>query len=327
MLPYRGYANEERIYLKGRILEDENIYRGQSSSRFRNLINSFKRFETDEVPGAKVKISCHDQVFECVTDYEGYFVVDEDWEAPDLKGNNRWVKAEIKLVEPRPVTENTIKRHGEIYLPSRDAEYGVITDIDDTILQTHVSSRLRLKMLYATFFKNAQQRLPVEGMAKLFNSFVRGSDGRRVNPIFYISHSPWNIYDLLEEFLQIQDFPKGPIMLRDFGLKPSGEYEHHKIHRIGHILKTYQELPFVLLGDAAEEDADFYIDIANTFPNRIRTIYIRETKNRKNAERVKNLIEANSHVDAVLVKQAEHISMHALDRGLLYGMDEGDDLQ
>ena len=26
ILPYRGYANSKRIYLKGRVLEDENIF-------------------------------------------------------------------------------------------------------------------------------------------------------------------------------------------------------------------------------------------------------------------------------------------------------------
>jgi len=57
VLPYRGYANAERLYLKGRVLEDENIFKGKTDSQIRNIINSFKRFETDEIPEANILIT------------------------------------------------------------------------------------------------------------------------------------------------------------------------------------------------------------------------------------------------------------------------------
>lgn len=317
IIPYKGYANENRIFLQGRVLENEHIYNGKSNSKIRNLINSFRRFETDEVADAEVRISCNGQSFNCTTDHEGYFRLEEKWSGPDKSVENSWLSVDLQLLSPTDNDGTRITSSGEVLIPSERAEYGVITDIDDTILQTHVSSRLKLKMLYATLFKNAQQRLPMEGTVTLFKAFVRGGDGLRQNPIFYLSHSPWNMYDLLVEFLEVQRFPKGPILLRDYGINPSGAFADHKLKSIDHILETFPHLPFVLLGDSAEKDADFYLDVATRFPQRIKAIYIRHTKNTKNARRIKRLIENNTQVNAILVSSSEEISLHAKELGLL----------
>ncbi|NNC95415.1 MAG: DUF2183 domain-containing protein [Chitinophagales bacterium] len=315
--PYRGFANHEQIFLKGRVLEDENIFQGKTESQIRNIINNLKRFETDEIPEANIVIKCNSQEFGCKSDVEGYFVLNEKWDSPLKEIANDWLEAEVELLYPLKENESRITARAEILFPSRNSDYGVITDMDDTVIQTHVTSLFRLKMLYTTFLKNAHQRLPMEGTAELFQSFVKGGDGKKKNPIFYVSHSPWNIYDLLEQFLELQRFPKGPILLRDYGITPSGHYANHKIESIATILKMYPELPFVLLGDSAEEDADFYIDIAKEFPDRIKAIYIRQTRDTKNARRIKKLIEGSTHVDAVLVQSSEEIRKHAVAWGLL----------
>ncbi len=317
VLPYRGFANDERIFLKGRVLEDEDIFHGKTDSQIRNIINSWKRFETDEVPEAKVQIRCDGQTFESTADSEGYFTLDEKWDAPLKTARENWLPAEVELLSPTRTDDSTISADAEIFLPSKNADYGIITDVDDTVLQTHVSSLFRLKMLYTTFVKNARQRLPMEGMVELFQAFARGGDGIKENPIFYLSHSPWNVYDLLEEFLELQGFPKGPILLRDYGLTPAGEHHHHKVKSIAQILKTYPDLPFILLGDSADEDADFYLEVAQEFPDRIKAIYIRQTRDTKNARRIKKLIEEATHVEAVLVHSSEEIQRHAVELGLV----------
>jgi phosphatidate phosphatase APP1 len=316
VLPFRGYAGKDRIFVKGRVLEDENIFRGKTDSEIRNIINNFKRFETDEIPEADVRITCNGQSYECKTDAEGYFTLDQKWTMPLEYPQNNWVPVKVELLAPVRTDDSKITAEGEVRLPPRDADYGVISDMDDTILQTHVGSLFRLKMLYTTFFKSAHQRLPIEGMAELLQAFSRRGKGKK-NPVFYVSHSPWNIYDLLNEFLQLQHFPKGPILLRDYGLNPSGAYAHHKKNTISHILKTYPQLPFIMIGDAAEEDADIYIDIAKEFSDRVEAIYIRRTRDAENARRIKNLIENSAHVNAALIHSSDEIKQHALEHGFL----------
>jgi len=317
IVPYRGYANETQIYLKGRVLENEDIFNGKSESEIRNLVNSFKRFETDEVSFANVQIRVHDQVFEVKTDHEGYFILDTDWVAPPKENENDWLVAGLTLMGYTDENSKSITATAEIYLPSKNADYGVITDIDDTVLQSHVTSRFKLKMLYATFLQDASKRLPLEGVVELFQSYVKGGDGKRTNPIFYVSHSPWNIYDLLEQFMEIQKLPKGPLLLRDYGIHTSGEFSNHKTSTIRHILKMYPQMPFILLGDAAEKDADFYLELAKEFPNQIKAIYIRKNKDNKNAIRSAALIEQHSTINAVLVNSSAEMIAHGKVHGFL----------
>ena len=103
-------------------------------------------------------------------------------------------------------------------------------------------------------------------MAALYQSFLNGNAGRPVNPIFYISSSPWNLYDLLRDFLELNEIPRGPIFLRDLGvdqtkfIKRSGHGE--KLERALQIMSDFPELPFVLVGDSAQHDAGLYAEAA-----------------------------------------------------------------
>lgn len=313
---YRGYANAHTIFLKGRVLENEGIFVGKSDHEIRNLLESFKRFETDEIPGAKVRIKIYNQQFEVITDREGYFTLDVDW-TPPLNHKSRWITANIELVETPELANPSVTATGEIYYAAENASFGVVTDIDDTVLQTHVTSLFKLKMVYATLFQDSHQRLPMEGVVDLFQAFVRGGDGKRENPIFYVSNSPWNIYDLLADFMEHHHLPKGPILLRDYGLKPSEDFGGHKLNTIRRILDNHPNLPFILLGDTAAEDADFYITLADEFPGRIAAIYIRQTKDTKNARRIARLVEANTHIDVVLTNSSKGMVNHARAKGYL----------
>jgi phosphatidate phosphatase APP1 len=314
---YRGYASGEHLFLKGRVLEDENLANNKNSRFFRNAIDSFKRFESDEIPNAQIELRIGDHRLACETDREGYFTIKRPWKVSPPATTEEWVPVSAELIEPTPKDDTPVTGEGELLFSPRSVSFGVITDVDDTILQTHVASRFKLKMLYTTFFKNAFQRMPMEGMVEVMQQLAKGEDDQHRNPVFYLSHSPWNIYDLIDQFLNIQEFPKGPILLRDYGLKPAGPFADHKTQSIVHILDTYPDLPFVLLGDSAEHDADFYIDIAKRFPGRIKAIYIRQTRDTKNARRIKELIEGTAHVEAVLIEESGEILQHARGVGLV----------
>jgi len=311
IMPYRGYANDDRFFLKGRVLENEGIFNKAGQSDLKNLIDSYKRFETDEVPFAKVRLSVHGQVYTSTTDDEGYFIFDEKWSSPIALTEHRWSSAKLELVDIKNEHDALITAKGEIYYPSKNADYGVISDVDDTILQTHVTSLFRLKMLYATMLQSGHERLPMEGIIDLYNKFVKGDNGLRENPIFYVSSSPWNLYDLITQFIALQKLPKGPVILRDYGINPSGSFSGHKIDSISHIIEMYPEMPFLMLGDTGGKDTDYYIELANKFEGRIPIIYMRQTRDTKNARRIAELIEKNSNVNVVLVHTTQEMEDHA----------------
>lgn len=317
IIPYGGFANDQRIYLKGRILEQINIYDNSSGSKFKNLLNTYRRFETDEIPCATVEIEIEGQCFELETDDEGYFTLDTNWKPPSSDNQDTWIKAHIHLIDPESSNQTQITEIGEIFYSRREHEYGIISDIDDTILQSHVTSRFKWKMMYQTFLKNASQRKPMEGVVQLFNALYLGSDEQQANPIFYVSNSPWNLYDLLLKFLNLQEMPKGPVLLRDYGLKPAGHFSEHKIESIRHILTMFPQMPFVLLGDSGEKDTDYYLQIADEFPNRIKAIYIRKVKDNKNASRIGELISQRTDLAILLSDNSEEFIQHARGTGLI----------
>ncbi len=321
IVPYRGFASQERFFLKGRVLENEGIFEGKSESQIRNLIDTLRRFESDEVAGAKLAVQLMGGEHLVTTDEEGFFTLERNWDSPVTPTENRWLTATTKLLEsPEGGILPTDGFPAELLLPAGNASFGIISDIDDTVLQTHVTSRFKLKMLHATLFKDSHQRLPMEGIPELLRALEKGGDQLRENPVFYVSDSPWNIYDLLVEFMALQNLPKGPILLRDYGLKMLKRNEGkliHKIESFRQIMKMYPDLPFVMLGDTASKDADYYLQMAEEFSDRVLAIYIRETKDTKNARRIEKLIESNSNIAAVRVHSSKEIWEDAKRRGLV----------
>ena len=100
-------------------------------------------------------------------------------------------------------------------------------------------------MILTAALTNARTRKPFPGVAAFYRALHAG-----VNPFFYISKSPWNLYAPLVEYLEVQGLPLGPLLLRDFGLRPEKE---HKRKAIEEILATYPKLKFILSGDSGEK--------------------------------------------------------------------------
>ena len=276
IVPYRGFGTPEGIYLKGRVLEDRGVRpASETDSVWRNLRNMYRRFESDEIPAARVSARFGATEREFTADEEGFFEVrlaPEGPPAPQL-----WHQVELALIEPRRPNQDEVRAAGAVLIPPQNAQFGVISDIDDTVLQTDATSLVR--MLRATFFGNAYTRLPFPGVAALYRALQSGADGQFANPLFYVSSSPWNIYDMLEEFFAVRQIPAGPLMLRDWGFSSKEEspfrHRQHKLATIRRILDTYPTLPFLLIGDSGQQDPEIYREIVRLYPNRILAIYIR----------------------------------------------------
>jgi len=56
-------------------LEDEKLAGSKADNLFDKLLNMYKRFETDEVPGATVQLNLPGEQQQVTTDKEGYFVL------------------------------------------------------------------------------------------------------------------------------------------------------------------------------------------------------------------------------------------------------------
>jgi phosphatidate phosphatase APP1 len=303
ILPYLGYGTPARLTLRGRVLQDEGwLPARDADSRWRNLVAFFKRMESDEVAGARLRVRFKGVEKEAVSDRQGYFSVELE---PAALDPGPWQEVEISLAE-----DPAVKGTARVLVPPGGAEYGVISDIDDTVVYSDVTRKLR--MVLALAFSNARTRKPFEGVAAFYQALHRGR-----NPLFYVSKSPWNLYAPLVEFLELQGLPAGPLLLRDFGWRMQKD---HKEREIARIIETYAPLKFVLVGDSGEEDPEIYSAIVRAFPERIRVIYIRSVvQDQKRILKVRKLIQevAKTGCQLVLAPDSEFAAAHAAAEGLI----------
>ena len=320
---YQTYGTNEHLYLLGRALEDEgvNLDKTGLGNAFKN---AYKQFRSDELPFAKLKIKLpDDRVFYVETNAEGYFKFDKAVkDLQDLTNEQGWLQLELAYDDEnqKRLIKNNNRFPGQMLIPSRKAEFGVISDIDDTILKTGVTSLLKWRVIFNTLFTGVGKRTPFKGAASFYKQLHLGKSGKASNPMFYVSNSPWNLYHYLQAFIKHNNFPKGAILLRDFRTPfdrtPKPE-KPHKQREIRNILNTYPDLQFVLIGDSGEHDADIYIEIAEEFPERIKAIYLRSVNHEKRVFRVRGLLERFELTPALLVKDSQTAAEHARELGLI----------
>lgn len=323
IIAFQSYGTNTHFYARGRALEDESIDL-ESQHIWHLIINTWKRFETDEIKhvGLNVKLP-NNRVLKVTTDDNGYFIATETVDnLNSLTNDEGWLMFELSYndVNIKRTIQNKNRFPGELLIPSSKAEFGVASDIDDTILHTGVVSILKWKVIYNSIFKHAKNRIPLEGAADFYHKLHRGSTGKNANPIFYVSHSPWNLYRYLELFLRQNNFPKGPILLRSLSnllKRKSQDEKPQKQKEILNLLNTYPDLPFILIGDSGEHDPDIYMEIAEEFPDRILAIYLRSVKHKKKMLRVKGLVENYKTTMVLMVESSEQAMEHAKKHGFI----------
>lgn len=320
IVAYRGFANDRRALVHGRVLESPNIGPATAEdSLWRNLVNTLKRVESDPVPGARVLVAAGGHEREVVADNEGFF---REWmDLPPMPPSGLpWREVELRLIAPLRPGQPDVRATARLRVPEESATFGVISDIDDTVIQSRIANFLQA--VRTVMLGNSRTRLPFPGVAALYEALQRGGDGKRHNPIFYVSSSPWNIYDVIADFMEVQLIPLGPILLRDWDINlsalSSNRLRTHKEPLIREILDLYPSLPFVLIGDNSQQDPEIYRSILDRYPGRILAIYIRNVDN--HPERSASLKALADEVLAtgstlVLADDSYAAAVHAADHG------------
>jgi len=322
--PYRGFATEQMLYLKGRVLENRGLRPAEDDDTlWENLVATYKRLHSDPLPHARLRLSFATVaqtpvIHEVTADEEGFFEVNLPL-AGSLACTNPWCVVVLELLhEEQSPPASAV---GEVLAPPTTSQFGVISDIDDTVLQTDATNLL--KMARVTFLRNARTRLPFEGIAGFYRALQQGTTPNTFNPIFYVSSSPWNLYDLLVDFMAVHAIPPGPLFLRDFDLKLSTllatGHHRHKLDQIDRLLTAYPALPFVLIGDSGQEDPEIYFEAVQRYPGRIRAIYIRDVSLDARDAVVDQIIqEVGMHkVEMVRVPDTAAAAHHAAANGLI----------
>ncbi|HEX2670195.1 MAG TPA: phosphatase domain-containing protein, partial [Polyangiaceae bacterium] len=180
VVTYRGFGTAALVVLRGRVLEASTLERSlPADSTFRSMRRMLRRFFSRELPEATLRARLGASEGSGTTDDEGYFALPVLM--PDLTAGEGWRQAEIEVVAAKVRGLVPARATAEILIPSARADFGVISDIDDTVLQTHVTQTL--KMIWVTLSGNAYTRMPFEGTSELYRALVAGASGQADNPV------------------------------------------------------------------------------------------------------------------------------------------------
>ena len=268
--PYRGYAEADALVLQGRVLSAVRRDAPEADhSRWTNFKQMVALFLTSEVEGVPVRAGG-------VTGYsdaEGYVRL----RLPRRREHAGWidVHADLPWTADPPVVM-------PVLVPGGAARFGVISDIDDTLL--HTGAHTLWRNLWTTFTGNALTREVYPDAVELIGALSEA--GR--NPVFYVSSSPWNLFAFLEKVFDRAGLVPGPMFLRDLGVSDKGligaGHGDHKGAAVDRILNGAPELRFWLLGDTGQKDAMVYRDAIRRHSGRIGGVILRDPLGRLGPE-------------------------------------------
>ncbi len=152
----------------------------------------------------------------------------------------------------------------------------MVSDIDDTLLHSYIPNKL-LKFRTLMFTAVEDRKAVVEMMEVVQDFFAAG-----VVP-FYLSNSEQNLYPVIYRFLRNNDFPRGPLFLKQmrhlrdiFRRKDLLKRDVHKLTTLEKLLLFFPDKKFILIGDNTQNDLKIYLSTAQKFPQNIRSVIIRK---------------------------------------------------
>ncbi|KMQ74147.1 App1 family protein [Marinobacter subterrani] len=316
---YRGYGSPNRLFLMGQVFRQPGFGASWREDLLRrDLIDLVRRLLRKPIVGARVRIRYKDTNTFVHTDRHGFFRV--DMELRTMPSEVSWHEMQLSLDSHADERAATI---GEFYTPQPRARFGVISDIDDTVVYTGVANTVM--MMWRLFAQGAESRMVFPGVPALYQAFHAGRDQGEGNPLFYVSRAPWSIYHVLAEVFRRNRIPHGPILiLREWGMKRGSllprRAKDHKRDAIRHILGMYPDMRFVLVGDSGQRDPEVYSRILREHPDRILGIYIRDVSNTpERSEAIDRLALEAREVGCDLILAADNLEMakHAASEGLI----------
>ncbi len=324
IIPYHGYGNSKQLLVSGYVTEDKGMAKpDERHTRWENLLAMIKRYSSDEIPGARVEVRVDGERQEVITGDTGLFKISFDSVSLTPTKNSEWIPYVATLHSGITGEEREVSTRGEILIPGADTEFGIVSDVDDTILISHATQTIR--KLRLMLWRNSRTRKPFPGVAAFYRALHVGQDGKRSNPFFYVSSSEWNLYDLLKDFCIYNGFPKGVFLLRElhvsiFKFWKSGGGDHqHKYRKIKRLFETYPGMRFILIGDNGQHDPEIYSQIASEYPDRIRAIYIRVVRRKSRESRLTDILNQMDqlNVPMILAEDTVEAARHAIKNNLI----------
>ncbi len=127
ILPYRSFGNTRKAFFWGRVLEDRGLNVQEDDKFWDNILNTYKRLESNEIPHARLSVTYQAITAETVTDEEGYFLAEIELPEPIIPHESMWEKVEFKLLDEVRKNQGEVTALGEVQIHDDLKEYGIIS--------------------------------------------------------------------------------------------------------------------------------------------------------------------------------------------------------
>jgi len=320
VVPFSGTAGRRGVRVTGRVLVQLSGAEPPTRATGLQLLRAnLVPFVTVEVPHARVRVEVGERSLVVEADREGYVAAGFD----DLQ-----LQPGRSPVVLTPVAPAGAPTAGTVHVPDTSADLAVVSDIDDTVIDSGVAHG-PVAVVQTVLLSDATARVPLAGAPELYRALARGRDGAPQRPVFYVSTSPWNLAELLEDFLHRHGFPSGPLYLTDWGPGRTGLLRigahAHKLTALRHIAEDVPHQRLVLLGDSGQADAEIYATFVREQPDRVAAVYIRRAgtttrERRARLEECARELEA-AGVPLVVADDSAAFLAHARATGLVVATD------
>lgn len=267
VIPYIGYGSTEWVRVLGRVLymkpgaPDQEGPRADVAQVAR--VRGWRSFTSLHVPYRPVRVLIDgEHVTEIVSDRGG--VIDSIVKVSLAPG---WHTVTLQTGTSEAV-------HAPVIVADPDARFGIISDVDDTILNTALPRPL--VAAWNSFVVDEHARTSTPGMPVLYDHLVARHPGA---PVFYLSTGAWNAAPALSRFLERNLYPMGPLLLTDWGPTHDRWFrsgKEHKLRELSRITSEFPEVKWLLVGDDGQHDEDLYHEFATRHPERVSAVVIRQ---------------------------------------------------
>lgn len=269
LLGFTGYGTVEHARVFARVVlsrfePDERVAQTHAQDTLLDIAQrGFKYFITAPATGVTVHIQLGDGQTMATTDRGGY--IDAEVLGHGLEPG--WQEGQLRLDNGDSVTFSVL-----IVDPA--ATTGLISDIDDTVMVTHLPRILIAG--WNTFVRSELVRQPVPGMSAMYRSLIAEHPQM---PVFYLSTGAWNAAPALTRFIRRHSYPVGPMLLTDWGPTNTGWFRSGQEHKRAELRRLAHDLPgirWILVGDDGQHDPVIYGEFAERSPEAVEAICIRE---------------------------------------------------
>ncbi|WP_316667474.1 phosphatase domain-containing protein [uncultured Propionibacterium sp.] len=261
-VPFIGYGTPDGVRVLGRLVlrpDDEKLLPAHAGAWLRR--RGWRNFLELPAPHRPVRLTVAGRTRTLRTDRRGYVDttvgsgLEPGWHTVRLAAaDGTEAEVPVQIVGP-------------------DERFGMISDIDDTIISTWMP-RLFLAV-WNSFFQLEGNRQAVPGMARMYQRLLAEHPGA---PIFYVSTGAWTSIHFLKRFMARHGFPRGALLLTDWGPTPTAWVRSgtdHKRNAMAELAGEFPGIRWVLVGDDGQHDPELYREFAQKHPDRVRAVVLR----------------------------------------------------